>query len=296
MMTNEKKSVPDSIMTFELPPVVSVNCENVTVNLLLCYITEKKNGISPVSFSPHDHAAYELSIIEENTMQMLIGDEELTVSENEFILVAPHTVHEVRHSSSNFRRFCIRLDLECASDAFTSTNAPYIRGKLSDSECRFIFEAISELYAISVDSRTALTSFREKSLLGVVISYILERMIKFEIQPRIESGSHLQLHAKIENYLYLNYSQPITLDSLASHLSYSRTQMHRIMDECFGVPFTDKLREIRLSAAKRYLLESDARPIEEIASRCGYETRQGFESMFLKFVGVTPNQYRKNYR
>ncbi len=295
-MTNEKKSVADSIKTLELPPVVSVSCENVTVNLLLCYITEKKNGIPQMSFAPHDHAAYELSIIEENSMRMLVGDEELTLGEGELIIVPPHTVHELRRTAPGFRRFCIRFDLECTNDAYIHTHAPYIRGKLSDSERRFIFEAVSELYDITADSPTGLTSFRERSLLGIVISYILERMIKFDAQPRVESGSHLQLHAKIENYLYLNYSQPITLDSLASHLSYSRTQMHRIMDECFGVPFTDKLREIRLSAAKRYLLENDARPIEEIASRCGYETRQGFESMFLKFVGVTPNQYRKNYR
>lgn len=291
-MTSEKKSSQDNIETLELPPSVSLLCENVTATLLQSYITEQKYGIPSLSFTPHDHAAYEFFIIEEGSLSIRVGGKELTVDEGELLVVSPHTLHELLSVSPELHRFCVRFSLEPDNEYITA-RAPYLHDKLTDEELRFIFEAIKELHDISHKDNTKLTVFREKSLLGIVFSYILERLIKFDIQPKNESDSHLQLYTKIENYLYLNYNQPITLDSLASYLSYSRTQMRRLLDDCCGVPFTDKLREIRLSAAKRYLIEDASTPIDEIATRCGYETRQGFESMFLKFVGMTPNQYRR---
>ncbi len=295
-MTVEKSGLPDNIRTLELPPAVYLTCEGIAANLLLNYKTEQKIGLAPLSFTPHDHAAYELFIIEEGELNITVEGKELNVKEGELLIVAPHTLHELSFASPNLRRFSLRFTLVTSNENAIAPHAPYLHDKLDKDELRFIFDAIKELYDISHKDSTRLTVFREKSLLGIIFSYILERLIKFDIQPHSKSVTHLQLLTKIENYLYLNYNQPITLDSLASHLSYSRTQMRRLMDECYGVPFTDKLREIRLAAARRYLTEVPTRPIEEIAAKCGYETRQGFESMFLKFVGMTPNQYRKAYK
>ncbi len=292
-MATEKNTIRDNIRTLVLPPSVYVDCEGVGATLLLNYITEKKHGISEYSYAPHDHASYELFITEDGSETISVGGTDVTLNSGDMLVISPHITHELIFTSHNLRRFSLRFDL--ASDAEISFDVPYFTSKLCEDERRFIFNAANELYIISNSSHSGLSAYREKSLLAIIFSYVLERIAKFDNHHHEDSDTHIQLHTKIENYLYLNYSQHITLDSLASYLSYSRTQMRRIMDECFGIPFTDKLREIRLAAAKRYLTEKNARPIEEISVKCGYETRQGFESMFLKFVGVTPNRYRKLY-
>lgn len=295
-MTIKKNSVPDNIRSLTLPPSVRLCCEGVTATLLLNYITEQKTGLAPLSFIPHDHSAYELFIIEEGELIISVDNREQTVTESELLIISPHTPHELRYVSPDLKRFSLRFTLETDNNNAIALHDSFLHSKLIDDELRFIFEAINELHKIDHGDSTKLTVFREKALLGIIFSYILERLVRFSVQPQNESDSHLQLLTKIENYLYLNFNQPITLDSLASYLSYSRTQMRRLLDECYGIPFTDKLREIRLAAAKRYLTEETPAPIEEIAVKCGYETRQGFESMFLKFVGMTPNQYRKMYK
>lgn len=63
------------------------------------------------------------------------------------------------------------------------------------------------------------------------------------------------------------------------------------MLESYGVNFTNKLRDMRMRAAKYYLSNNEF-TITEIANKCGYSTRQSFESSFKKYTTMTPHKYR----
>ena len=155
-----------------------------------------------------------------------------------------------------------------------------------------IFSLIAHLRKSQHTELSRLDGYRIKAQFGIIISYILERINAFDSDERPENVPKINLYTKIENYFYLNYSQQITLNSLADYFSYSRTQMRRILNKCFAKSFTQKLREIRINAAKQYLKSNDM-SIDTIAKKRGYEIRQGFETMFLKYVGITPNQFRR---
>ena len=276
---------------------VSVNCENITLDLLLYQSLPTKFTYSDADgekmpFAAHDHAVLELFIIENGSMRINVT-ENVELEGGDMLMIRPRTPHQIVYTSDNIKYFSIRFSMRRNGKLLDTDMPPYRKDCLSSDNHAFVCTLISELRRTVPEVSTVLEMYRIKSQLAIIISYALEKFVDLAADTPAESDNQIDLYTKIENYLYLNYDQQLTLESLAAHLSYSRTQMRRILEACYGMPFTKKLREIRLGAAKKYLTETEL-SIDEIAEKCGYETRQGFESMFLKYVGVTPNKYRKS--
>ncbi len=276
---------------------VSVDFENITVNVLLqrsLYTSpsrEEQNS-EEVLYIAHDHAVFELFIVEAGTIRVNAG-EDIEITAGEMLLIIPRVIHRVVSATDNAKYFCMRFDIHPSKKLPRNDIPQYKKIALNSHEFNLVCVLIAELRRTVSLSETPAEIYRIKSQIGIIISYVLNELTDICNPPPSDSDSQIELYAKIENYLYLNYEKKLTLEALAAHLSYSRTHMRRIMDACYGMPFTQKLREIRLEAAKKYLAETDL-SVDKIAERCGYETRQGFESMFLKCVGVTPNKYRKS--
>ncbi len=280
------------IDTLEIPTSVSITCEDVTVDILMDYEIEKAPPHLKPTLTYHDHATHEILIAEEGSFDLVLEGANLTVKSGELLLIKPHTPHKLSSYSSNMRRFGIRFNITSAPKDISSELPPYMHYTLSSEEKAVIFPLIAHLRKAQHSELSRLDGYRIKAQFGIIISYVLERINAFDYDEKTEDVPKINLYTKIENYFYLNYSQQITLNSLADYFSYSRTQMRRILNKCFAKTFTEKLREIRINAAKQYL-KSGNMSIDTIAEKCGYETRQGFEAMFLKYVGITPNQFRR---
>lgn len=280
------------IDAFELPASVSIVCENVTVDILMDYEIEQNRPHITPSLTYHGHATHEILIVEEGSFDILIENSDLTIKAGEVLLIKPHIEHKLLTHSSNMRRFGMRFNITSNDKDISGTLPPYMHYTLNNEERSMIFHLIANLRKSQHTNLSRLDEYRMKAQFGIIISYVLERIATFDTSQKSGNIPKINLYTKIENYFYLNFSRQITLNSLADYFSYSRTQMSRILYKCFAMSFTEKLREIRLSAAKQYLRESDM-SIDKIAEKCGYETRQGFEAMFLKYVGVTPNLFRR---
>lgn len=58
--------------------------------------------------------------------------------------------------------------------------------------------------------------------------------------------------------------------------------------------FVDFLNDIRISHARKLLMESDEQTIAEVAYLCGYKNLSNFNKLFKNKTGVTPKEYKKN--
>lgn len=296
-MSNTKEINKGIVEFCDINESLSICTGRLNIDLIPDYLTDTKSKIVHPIVS-HQHAAYELFIVEAGKLTLAVERDgnisEITILPGQYILLAPKTPHKTLSSSNELRKFTVRF----AVKEFTSAPPfaePYICGEFVGDTKDLIFAVTRSLRRSSRSAETELESYRLKCQLLIVLSYILDAFQPLEPPVAPDSDSSLVIHEKIENYMYQNYSKPITFDFLSEHLSYSRTQLRRIIKGCFGMSFSEKLREIRLSAAKHYLSETKL-PIDEIAEHCGYETRQGFEAMFLKYIGKTPNQYRNSQK
>ena len=83
-----------------------------------------------------------------------------------------------------------------------------------------------------------------------------------------------------------------SLEELAESISYSKSQTKRILLDLYGISFKEKALRTRIEAAKHYLLSTDF-SVDRIALMVGYNSRNGFEQAFLKYVGVLPAELRR---
>lgn len=82
-------------------------------------------------------------------------------------------------------------------------------------------------------------------------------------------------------------------EELAQSLHISVSYFHRIYKEAFHTSLTRDVIHSRIDAAKN-LLQSTGLNTEEIAARCGYANPEHFSRQFKKYVGVSPDYWRRH--
>ena len=95
----------------------------------------------------------------------------------------------------------------------------------------------------------------------------------------------------IEQHIFENYQQDISMQELAHAMNYSEAYFCKLFKQCFGKNFTSYLTEYRVNAAKK-LLEDPMVNIKEIGRRVGYGDSNYFTKVFRRVTGINPTEYR----
>ena len=90
-------------------------------------------------------------------------------------------------------------------------------------------------------------------------------------------------------------SEDISLGILSERFHLSGSYISQLFKNEVGVNFLAYLTNIRMEHAKKLLL-STALPVAEISERSGYGDYRVFTKAFKKSEGITPSQYRRNFR
>ncbi len=90
-----------------------------------------------------------------------------------------------------------------------------------------------------------------------------------------------------------NFTQSITLKSLAQKFYVNPIYLGRVFKKNTGTLFNEYLTNLRIEKSK-VLLNKTNKKVYEIASEIGFSDPNYFIAKFLKFEGITPSQYRKN--
>ncbi|WP_316569307.1 AraC family transcriptional regulator [Neobacillus sp. YIM B06451] len=93
------------------------------------------------------------------------------------------------------------------------------------------------------------------------------------------------------NYIQTHLYDQITLDKLASHVSYSPYHFSRIFKEETGLPPLYFVSSMRLQRAKELLLNTNM-SVRDISLEIGQQSLGTFTTRFTNSVGVTPAHFR----
>ena len=111
-----------------------------------------------------------------------------------------------------------------------------------------------------------------------------------------------QMNSKYKNtirkaisYMQLNCEKKLTLEEVADYVCYSRSHFSKLFKAEMGCGFRTYLNELRVEKSKALLLERSI-PISEIHTACGFDSQSYYCKVFKRFVGVTPDYYRKHSR
>ena len=87
---------------------------------------------------------------------------------------------------------------------------------------------------------------------------------------------------------------PYTLEFLADMSMMSRSSFAAQFKEAFGRSAMDFVKEVRLRAAARMLVQTDV-PIKSICTKVGYDSRSHFTRAFGDLYDTTPGEYREKH-
>ena len=107
-------------------------------------------------------------------------------------------------------------------------------------------------------------------------------------------GRRQRLERAAELYLRGCYARRTAarVDELAAKLGLARPYLSRLMQEVFGMPVRDFLRERKLAHA-RYLLETTRLSTGQVGLASAFGTSPTFYRCFKAAFGMTPGEYRK---
>ena len=96
---------------------------------------------------------------------------------------------------------------------------------------------------------------------------------------------------EVQSYLKDNYSQSITLSSVAEQFYISPNHLSHLFRKKTGDTFLGYLTKIRMERAKFLIANSQAK-MYEICQLIGYEDPKYFRKTFEKVVGMNPSDYK----
>lgn len=98
----------------------------------------------------------------------------------------------------------------------------------------------------------------------------------------------------IDEKLYMN--QSVKLNDIAQKLNTTSHQVSQLLNDNFDTNFTSFINELRVLEAKELLKEKHHFTLEAIGFEAGFSSKSSFYAIFKKQVGVTPAQYKKEYK
>jgi len=99
---------------------------------------------------------------------------------------------------------------------------------------------------------------------------------------------------KAQSHMEENFTEPISLESLAKTLAISPRHFARRFKNATGDSPLLYLQRIRIEAAKQKL-EKTMQSVDEITQHVGYEDPNSFRKLFKKNTGLSPREYRNRF-
>ena len=104
------------------------------------------------------------------------------------------------------------------------------------------------------------------------------------------------LYQKVISYIFLHFTEDITLQSLAKQFGYNEKYLSHALHQLSGINFRQLLSLYRINHAKELLITKRDTNVSEIAIMCGFSAFNTFHRAFRAMTGMTPTEYREQYR
>lgn len=95
------------------------------------------------------------------------------------------------------------------------------------------------------------------------------------------------------HYIYANYMRDISLEAISQEAYMSKNHFCTLFRKETGDNFIVYLQKVRIEKAKIYLRNPEFR-IQEVAEKVGIDNYRYFSTLFHKYTGMSPSQFRES--
>lgn len=140
---------------------------------------------------------------------------------------------------------------------------------------------------------------------GRELALIVARyMVMFLKRPGGQSQFSVHLAAQMsgktriqqaQEYVIANLTKQLSVENLAKQAGMSTRNFARVFRQEMSMTPAEFVDAARLDAARR-LLADTVKPMQQIASGCGFGNLDGMRRTFIRNLGVSPGEYRRRFR
>lgn len=207
------------------------------------------------------------------------------IKEGDIVIINSFAIHSI--TAENFIRYHVLIPF---TDFFKSIGlnlpafayTPIIR----DSILKEKFDAFLSAYHSTEDLKAAKVHLSLIDLLTYITEYHCEDADKSSVK-KLDLSIRLAL-----SHILSHYDDKITAETISEIAGFSKFHFLREFKKATGFTFSEYLMDVRLSAARKMLVESNV-SIKEICYKTGFDSEAYFSKLFKEREGVTPTEYRK---
>jgi AraC-like DNA-binding protein len=242
----------------------------------------------------HIHDSCEVLLCIEGGQNFLINDKVYDVNDGDMFVINQFEAHKITSNPERkFRRYIMHVHPEFlyanSSDKTDLSHCFYTRGKdvsnkirLTDSERRMFINYIERL-----DVENGFGDDIIKNIAAIEILILINSAFSSHTIAEKTSGSSAIKMAI--DYINRNFSQHLSLETIAQNSYISVNQLCRLFNKYCGTTVAKYIVSRRITEAKKLL--SAGKSVTDTAILCGFEDYANFIRVFKKHVGVTPGKY-----
>ena len=246
-------------------------------------ITVETNHV--FSFHTHTHSFFEMTLYEPFNGEITINNKAFNISTPTAILIIPSDFHKIEVKGKNTAKYIkISFNAGLLGKDFTPYDSIILKN-VEDSSLLFqLFKEIQNLEEGSIYKR---------HLVHTAAFVLTEKGEK--ILPSKSTASGYQYAKRAVEIINENFSEDISLSSVAAQLSVSPQYLSCVFKNSIGLNFSKYSNDIRLHRASKLLIETEE-SVTRICEICGFGNLSHFLRCFKNKFGLSPSAYRKTNR
>lgn len=244
-----------------------------------------KNNLEAVSFGDHIHSDIEILYMRSGSQRITVEDREYNVCEGEAAVIFPNVRHSyVKEHAASVDAVLIICSSKIYKSFFPDLSEfvpqnPVIAASDMPKDAQYAFGSIDKTQ--NADVRLA--------WIVIILSQIVKQLTLTHKKPfPIEDMSY-----KIVSYINENFTQPISLQSVANALSISKSYVSRIFSEKIKTDFRQYINLLRAEYAAK-LIRATEDSLTAISENAGFNSQSTFNRTFRSIYGMTPREFRNN--
>ena len=247
------------------------------------------------SEEPNTHSEVEVLFVMEGAVNAQVEQKSTFLKADDILVVNSNKKHTLK-SVDNPLIMRLMIDYMMICEHFQGQDVLFWCSSPGSENERYqeLRNMLKRLLKHYVESADFAHTFRFRADCYAILDHLTANfMVKTaDIQGNEEGDRYEERLAQINNYINLNYDQPISMKDLSEKLYLSNGYLSRFFKKNYGMSFANYLTNVRVLHAVDELLYTDV-PVTRIAYDCGFTSAALFNKVFKKIHGVTPTEFRK---
>lgn len=236
--------------------------------------------------TPHTHKEIEVVYVKDGSATCYADNKIYEIKTGDMFISFPNQVHYYLNSEfGSYAIFIFSADLLHNIKNIFFENIP--KNNMVNTENN------EDIKKIILNIANEKSSFKETIQVGLLNLLIPQYLETTTLEPRFNSKSeNLQ---KILNYCSQNFTEDISLVSMAKALHFSKYYISHILNQKLNIGFSRYINTLRVNKAID-LMQNGEKCITNISEKVGFKTIRSFNRAFLQITNTTPSEYCNQFK